>query len=156
MMQAGLKMDKMCTYFHVQDLFGCSTIVIQKKYFLLSNLSTSKCGHVALLFTNEELKKGWLVTHLLLSRTCWSCSWCLWYRLLATKWQHSRPCFCNFQTSIFNKEIWNRVDCKRSEKRSKTHKRLKEHFLHGWNRTKRANFRGSPLFQATYNIKTNN
>ena len=39
-------------------------------------------------------------------------------------------------------------------KRSKTHRRLKERFLIGRNRTKRANFRGSPLFQATYNIKT--
>ena len=37
--------------------------------------------------------------------------------------------------------------------RSKTHKRLKERILIGRNRTKRANFRGSPLFQATY--KTN-
>ena len=40
------------------------------------------------------------------------------------------------------------------KKRSKTHKRLKERFLIGRNRTKCANFRGSPLFQATYNIKT--
>ena len=39
-------------------------------------------------------------------------------------------------------------------KRSKTHRRLKERFLIGRNRTKRANFRGSPLFQATYNVKT--
>ena len=38
--------------------------------------------------------------------------------------------------------------------RSKTHRRLKEHFLTGRNRTKRANFRGSPLFQATYSINT--
>ena len=36
----------------------------------------------------------------------------------------------------------------------KTHKRLKDCFLIGRNRTKRAHFRGSPLFQATYNIKT--
>ena len=36
----------------------------------------------------------------------------------------------------------------------KTNKRLKEHFLIGRNRTKRAHFPGSPLFQATYNIKT--
>ena len=40
--------------------------------------------------------------------------------------------------------------------RSKTHKRLNEHFLIGGNRTKHAHFWGSPLFQATYNIKTNN
>ena len=36
-------------------------------------------------------------------------------------------------------------------KRSKTHKILKERFLIRRNRTKRANFRGSHLFQATYN-----
>ena len=40
------------------------------------------------------------------------------------------------------------------KKRSKAHKRLKERFLIGRNRTKRANFRESPLFQATYNRKT--
>ena len=40
------------------------------------------------------------------------------------------------------------------KKRSKTHKRLKERSLIGRNRTKRANFRGSHLFQATYDIKT--
>ena len=39
-------------------------------------------------------------------------------------------------------------------KRSKTHKRLKERFLTGRNRSKRANVRGSPLFQATFNTKT--
>ena len=37
---------------------------------------------------------------------------------------------------------------------SKSHKRLKERFLIGRNRTKRATFRESRLFQATYNIKT--
>ena len=38
--------------------------------------------------------------------------------------------------------------------KSKTHKRLKECFSTGRNRTKRGNFQGNPLFQATYNIKT--
>ena len=38
--------------------------------------------------------------------------------------------------------------------RSKTHKRLKERFLIGRHRTKRAIFRGSPLFQTTYNQET--
>ena len=38
--------------------------------------------------------------------------------------------------------------------RSKTHERLKERLLIERNRTKRAHFRGSPLFQATYDIKT--
>ena len=36
---------------------------------------------------------------------------------------------------------------------SKTRKRLKERALIRRNRTKRANFRESPLFQATYNVK---
>ena len=51
--------------------------------------------------------------------------------------------------------IWNNsvASC---EGRPQTHKRLKECFLIGRKRTKRANFRGSPLFQATYNVKTNN
>ena len=35
------------------------------------------------------------------------------------------------------------------------HKRLKERFLIRRNRTKRANFRGNPLFQATYNTTEN-
>ena len=38
--------------------------------------------------------------------------------------------------------------------RSKTHKRLKERFLRRRNRTKRAYFRGNPLFQATIQQKT--
>ena len=38
--------------------------------------------------------------------------------------------------------------------RSKTHKRLKEHFLIGRNRTKHANFQQSPLFQDMYIINT--
>ena len=37
---------------------------------------------------------------------------------------------------------------------SKTHTRLKERFYIGRNGTKRSNFRGSPLFQATYKRKT--
>ena len=40
------------------------------------------------------------------------------------------------------------------KKRSKTHKRLKELFLIRRNRTKRENFRGNPLFQATYDNTT--
>ena len=53
-------------------------------------------------------------------------------------------------------KIRNRVDCQHSEKRSKTHKRLKERFLIRRNRTKSANFKGKPLFQATYNNTTEN
>ena len=49
--------------------------------------------------------------------------------------------------------VW--TDCEfNMDSGSKTHKRLKERFLTGQNRTKLANFRGSPFFQATYNIKT--
>ena len=53
-------------------------------------------------------------------------------------------------------KILNRIDCQRSEKKkgSKTHTRLKKRFLTGRNRTKRASFQGSPLFQATYDTKT--
>ena len=40
--------------------------------------------------------------------------------------------------------------------KSKTHKTLKERFLIRRNRTKRANFRGNPLFQATDNNTTEN
>ena len=40
--------------------------------------------------------------------------------------------------------------------RSKTQKRLKERFLMRRNKTKRAKFRGNPLFQATYNYTTEN
>ena len=52
--------------------------------------------------------------------------------------------------------IRNRVDCQRSEKRSKTHKRLKERFLIRRSKTKHANFQGKPLFQTTYNNTTEN
>ena len=45
-------------------------------------------------------QKGWLVTYLILSNVCWSCSWHHFYRLLDTKWQHSWSCFHDFQTSI--------------------------------------------------------
>ena len=54
----------------------------------------------------------------------------------------------------FTSKHWNRIDCKHSGKRSKTHKRSKECFLIGQNRTKHAHFWGSHLFQATYNLKT--
>ena len=59
---------------------------------------------------------------------------------------------------VWIKKIWNRVDCQRYEKKKRTqaHKRLKERFLIRRNRTKRADFRGIPLFQATYNNTTEN
>ena len=65
--------------------------------------------------------------------------------------QYEQNVECNGQQK--KKKIWNRVDCQCSEKGSKTHKRLKEHFLIGRNRTKCAHFWGSPLFQATYNTE---
>ena len=52
------------------------------------------------------------------------------------------------------KKIWNRIDCQRSEKKIHNTQEIKRTFLIGRNRTKRAHFRGSPLFQAMYNIKT--
>ena len=76
--------------------------------------------------------------------------------------KHKLPtCSYNYKTSVvclkcvcfgftpMRKGLWDRI----SIFRSKTHKRLKERFLIGRNRTKRAHFRGSPLFQATYSIK---
>ena len=60
----------------------------------------------------------------------------------------------SFITGLYlskKKKIWKRVDCQHSEKRSRTLKRLKRS-LFNW--TKHANFWGSPLFQAMYNIKT--
>ena len=45
---------------------------------------------------------------------------------------------------------------RRKKKRSKTHMRLIARFLIRRNRSKRAHFRGKPLFQATYNNTTEN
>ena len=53
-------------------------------------------------------------------------------------------------SGCFHKKTWNRVHCQRFEKRSKTRKRLKERLLIGRNRTKRAHFRGSPLYLKTH------
>ena len=55
----------------------------------------------AILVCSLPLKstKGWLMTYLILSNIRWSCSWHHFYRLLDTKWQHSRSCFHDFQTS---------------------------------------------------------
>ena len=62
--------------------------------------------------------------------------------------------------SIFLLMLWERSETGLTasvlKKRSKTHKRLKECFLIRRNRTKRANFRGNLLFQATYNNTTEN
>ena len=44
----------------------------------------------------------------------------------------------------------------KKKKDPKHTKRLKQRFIIGRNRTKRAHFRGSPLFQATHNRKTEN
>ena len=70
-----------------------------------------------------------------------------WYIILVAP-VHDDPCVWspNMSTRCLTtyippkKKIWNRVDCKCSEKRSKTHKRLKERFLIRWNRTRHANF----------------
>ena len=82
--------------------------------------------------------------------------------------EHLRACVClrfNTSTSAHRKCFQCKKKKKKSEteltasvlkKRSKTHKRLKERFLIRRNRTKRSNFRGSPLFQATDNNTTEN
>ena len=90
---------------------------------------------------------------------CWQsvpASWCMHIKpnlpVNRMKWTTSRVQVTvnqsfSFESSPFcpsiNDENW-----------SKTYNRWKERFSVGWNRTKRAKFRGSPLFQATYNIKT--
>ena len=58
-------------------------------------------------------------------------------------------CFCFFKSET---ELTASV----LKKRSKTHKRLRESFLNRWNRPKRVNFWGSPLFQVTCNNTTEN
>ena len=51
---------------------------------------------------------------------------------------------------------WTQIDSLADPKRLKSYKRLKECHLIRRNRTKRAKFRGKPLFQATYNNTTEN
>ena len=55
---------------------------------------------------------------------------------------------CEVNYSKKKKKNWNRVDHQHSEKRSKTHKRLKECFLVGRNRTKCANVFRKSFYKA--------
>ena len=64
------------------------------------------------------------------------------------------PPVCLFFVCVFCQDYFSCSDVWRAKERPKTYKRLKERFLIGRNRTKRASFGGSPLFQATYNVKT--
>ena len=66
---------------------------------------------------------------------------CFWPDLMNGRHAHTISVFVSLGW-----KIWNRVDCQRSEKWSKTHKRLKERFLIRRNRTKRANFRCNHLW----------
>ena len=97
-----------------------------------------------------------MVPATLLSRDSTVCLFYCW---------RTKPLVCKIsEKKSFHSYLWSKkkkkksetVDCQCSEekKRSKTHKRLKACFLIGQNRTKCANFWGSPLFQATYNLKT--
>ena len=45
-------------------------------------------------------------------------------------------------------KIWNRIDCQRSEKKIQNTQEIKRMRFDWTKRTKLANFRGSPLFQA--------
>ena len=67
-----------------------------------------------------------------------------------------KDCTIDYNQLILKKNflIWNWVDCQCSEKDPKHTRDYRERFLIRQNRTKHANFRGSPLFQAMYNIKT--
>ena len=64
--------------------------------------------------------------------------------------------FLLFSTEKKKKKSETELTASALKKRSKTHKSLRERFLIGRNKTKRALFRGSPLFKATYNIKIKN
>ena len=61
------------------------------------------------------------------------CTFCPLYWSKRLTLCRERMILCGLVTE---KKIGNRVDCQRSEERSKTHKRLKEHFLIRRNRTK--------------------
>ena len=58
-------------------------------------------------------------------------------------WLYYRP---KVRLHAVTKKIWNRVDCRRSEKKIQNTRGSRECFLIEHNRTKCANFRGSPLF----------
>lgn len=102
-MQAGVKTEKMCKYFHLQaSCDGSINIYAKEVHFLLWILSLWH-SHVCLLFTDKKQKK------LANDVTCTSathanlCSWHHIHRMLDTLWQHSQPCICVSQMLIFNK-----------------------------------------------------
>jgi len=47
-------------------MIALSIIYAKFFFFAAQNWNCSGCSHVGLLFTNEELKKGWLMTYLML------------------------------------------------------------------------------------------
>ena len=60
-MQTRLNTYKMCKYFQMHTLCGCSISIYAKVvlfFFLASNLRLKGHSHVGSLFTNEEQKKA--------------------------------------------------------------------------------------------------
>lgn len=55
---------KLCKYSHLQALLGCNFVV--KEVLSPLSLASSEGSHLGSLFTNEELKKCWLVRYLIL------------------------------------------------------------------------------------------
>ena len=83
--------------------FQCSSDIFTQKQFL----SGLECELLrAVLVCSFQMKsRKWQVYDV--SDTCQTCHHCLWHRLhilLGTKWQHSGSWFCDFQTSIFDKQ----------------------------------------------------
>ena len=101
----------------------------KKKNFFLQG----QCRQTCLEWDkNCEKKKSSITNRILLQ--CW-----FWVALTARE--------------LKKKKIWNRVDCQRSEKRSKTHKRLKECFLIRHNRTMAD---GRPIKKRSFNQRVEN
>ena len=83
----------MCTYYFQFSGSGWLSVFMQHKYFFASNLSSSGCSQVCLLFTSRKLSVQWHNVHF--CPTCYPWSWWHKHRLTDTKWKCSRLCFCN-------------------------------------------------------------
>ena len=100
-----------CKYFYLQSSFGCSVNIYTKDRLIYLwggggggedfslNLNSLRRSHVDSLFTDEEQKKGCLVTYFILLPhiPCLFIASLTDYTLLSTKWKNSRPCFVIFK-----------------------------------------------------------
>ena len=112
---------------NITQLFPTTTVRIPGSHcFLLLVKSTTRTAGID---TQRRLKHCPDQLRLFYAFSCWLKTYFLW------------P-----PPKKKQKKIWNRVDCQRSEKRSKTHKRLKERFLIRRNRTKQKTVKGITVF----------